>query len=97
MSLSGKQKRYLRALGTEMEPIVHIGKGGINENLLKQVVEGLEARELIKVRLLPNSEYEVAEIALDIAEKTEAELVQKIGRNFLLYKKSTKKNIITLP
>lgn len=95
--LSGKQKRFLRALGVEMTPIVQIGKGGVNDNLIVQVDGALEARELIKVRVLPNSDYEPKEIAQEIADEVQGQLVQVVGRNFLLYIKSIKKSIIELP
>ena len=55
MILKGKQKRYLRSLAVEMSPIFQIGKGGINENMIKQIVDTLEVRELIKVRVLNNA------------------------------------------
>ncbi|KUO51548.1 MAG: RNA-binding protein [Desulfitibacter sp. BRH_c19] len=95
--LSGKQKRFLRALGNELEPIVQIGKGGINKNLMAQVDEALEARELIKVRVLPNSEEIPKDVSIRIAEEVKSQLVQVVGRNFLLYRKSSKKDIIELP
>ena len=95
--LTGKQKRFLRALGTGLDPIVQIGKGGVNENVIKQVDEALEARELIKVRVLTNNEDSQKEIAPEIAEEVQSQLVQTVGRNFLLYRKSTKKDVIELP
>jgi len=95
--LTGKQKRFLRALGTALDPIVQIGKGGVSANVIIQVDEVLETRELIKVRVLTNSEEGPKEIAPEIAEQVQAQLVQVVGRNFLLYRKSTKKDIIELP
>ena len=55
MELTGKQRAQLRAMANELEPIVHIGKDGIGENLVKQANDALEARELIKCRVLDNS------------------------------------------
>lgn len=95
--LTGKQKRFLRALGTGLEPIVQIGKGGVNTNVIAQIDEALEARELIKIKVLTNSEDGPKEIAPIIAEQLQSYLVQVVGRNFLLYRKSTKKDIIELP
>lgn len=97
LSLIGKQKRFLRALGTGLDPIVQIGKGGISENLLVQVEEALEARELIKLRVLNNCWDEPKEIAKTLADETKSALVQVVGRNFLLYRPSSEKNIIELP
>lgn len=95
--LTGKQKRFLRSQGNEMEPILTVGKGGITEAVLAQADEALEARELIKGRVLPNSLEKTEEIASRSAESLGAELVQVIGRNFLLYRKSKKKIRIILP
>lgn len=95
--LTGKQKRFLRAMGNEMEPIIQIGKGGINENVIQQVHEALEARELIKGRVLQNCLEEPKIVAQELAAASNAELVQVIGRNFLLYRKSQEKPRIELP
>lgn len=95
--LTGKQKRFLRALGTGLDPIVQIGKGGVNAKVITQIDEALEARELIKIRVLTNSENGPKEIAPQIAEQLQSQLVQIVGRNFLIYRKSTKKDIIELP
>lgn len=95
--LKGKQKRYLRSLAVEMSPIFQIGKGGINDNMIKQIVDTLEVRELIKVRVLNNAAEPVDALAVAVSEATGSELVQVIGHNFLLYKESTKKPQIELP
>lgn len=97
MVLTGKQKRFLRSMGNEMDPILQIGKGGVTEAVITQTDETLEARELIKGRVLPNSIEDVQSAAEELAERTSAELVQVIGRNFLLYRESRKKPIIELP
>ena len=95
--LTGKQKKFLRSMGNEMEPILMIGKEEITENVIKQAVDALEARELIKCRVLQNCADVPQNIAAQLAEKVNAELVQVIGRNFLLYKKSEDKPRIELP
>ncbi|AFM01980.1 MULTISPECIES: ribosome assembly RNA-binding protein YhbY [Desulfitobacterium] len=95
--LTGKQKGFLRSMGNEMDPILQIGKGGVTEAVITQADETLEARELIKGRVLPNSVEDVQRAAEELAERTSAELVQVIGRNFLLYRESKKKPLIELP
>ncbi|GEM_PF-415938 len=97
LNLIGKQKRFLRALGTGLDPIIQIGKGGISGNLVVQIDEALEARELIKVRVLNNCSEEPKKLAKLLAEETNSVLVQVVGRNLLLYRPSGKKNIIELP
>lgn len=95
--LTGKQKRFLRSLGNEMEPILFVGKEEVTENVIKQAVDALEARELIKGRVLQNCADAPKNIAEQLAEAVNAELVQVIGRNFLLYKMSQDKPRIELP
>ncbi|MDA8441669.1 MAG: ribosome assembly RNA-binding protein YhbY [Peptococcaceae bacterium] len=95
--LTGKQKRYLRSLGNELVPIIQLGKGGLSDNLIKQTTDALAARELIKGRVLNNCLEVPREIAGELAVAVDAELVQVIGRNFLLYRKSKDKPVIELP
>lgn len=95
--LTGKQKRYLRSMGNEMEPILFIGKEEVTENVRKQADEALEARELIKGRVLQNCADVPQNIAFQVAEATKAELVQVVGRNFLLYRMAQEKPKIELP
>jgi RNA-binding protein len=95
--LTGKQKRYLRSLAHHLKPIFQIGKGGINENLIKQVNEALEKRELIKVSILQNAIEDKEELANELADRTNSELVQLIGSTIVLYKESVEHKEIQLP
>lgn len=95
--LTGKQRRYLRALGTGIDPVIHIGKSGYGEFINNQLNEALEARELVKVRVIPNSSELPREIAPQLAKDANAELVQVIGRNMLFYRRSLNKPSIELP
>lgn len=95
--LTGKQKRYLRAMGNEMDPLLQIGKEGVSEAVVMAAHEALEARELIKGRVLQNCLEEPKAAAESLASRTGAELVQVIGRNFLLYRESKTKPNIFLP
>ena len=80
-----------------MQPIIQIGKNGINEMLVKTIEDALEARELIKVSVLQNCMEEPKTLAMDIAEVLEAEVVQVIGKTIVFYKQSRKKKQIILP
>lgn len=97
MELRGKQKRFLRAMGVTMDPILTIGKDGVSENTLNQADGALGARELIKGRVLNTAPEGPEETAAAIAEATGAELVQVVGRNFLLYRRNLKEPKIELP
>ncbi|WP_242222857.1 ribosome assembly RNA-binding protein YhbY [Bacillus cereus group sp. BfR-BA-01380] len=95
--LTGKQKRFLRAEAHHLTPIFQVGKGGVNENMVKQIAEALEVRELIKVSVLQNCEFDRHEVAEEVAEGAKAELVQVIGSTIVLYKESKENKRIVLP
>lgn len=95
--LTGKQKRFLRAKAHHMDPIFQVGKGGVNENMVKQIRDALEARELFKVSVLQNCEEDKSVVAEQLAEGAEAEIVQIIGNTIVLYKESAENKQITLP
>lgn len=97
MELRGKQKRFLRAMGVTMNPILTIGKDGVSQNTITQAQGALQVRELIKGRVLNTSPEGPAETATAIAEATYAELVQVVGRTFLLYKENSEEPKILLP
>lgn len=95
--LTGKQKRYLRSLAHHVDPIFQVGKGGVNDHLIRHIEEALEARELIKVTVLNNSGEDRNEVGIELAEKAKAELVQVIGKIVVLYKESRDHKKIELP
>jgi RNA-binding protein len=84
-------------MANSIDAIFQVGKGGINENMIKQLDDALEARELVKIRLLPNSGMEVREVCRELAQELGAEEVQVIGTKFVLYRKSKKNPRIELP
>ena len=94
--LNSKQRAYLRSLATGLDTIFQIGKGGVSEETCIQIAAALEARELIKARVLDNSGYTAREAAEMLASRTGAEVVQVIGNKFVLYK-AAKKPVIELP
>lgn len=95
--ITGKQRAYLRSLSADLDTIFQIGKGGISEETCTQINNALEARELIKARVLDNSGYSAKEAATEISEAIGCEIVACVGSKFVLYKESEKKKRITLP
>ena len=95
--LTGKQKRFLRSQAHHLDAILHIGKGGVSESLINQVRLALEARELIKVSILQNCEYDRHEVAEMLAEGADAQLVQVLGKTVVLYRPSSNAKQIELP
>ncbi len=94
--MTSKQRAYLRKLAQKRDPVVQIGKGGVTPEVVASVNEVLEARELIKATVLDNCFEEVRDVANTVGERARAEVVQVIGRKFVLYRPA-KKPVIELP
>ncbi len=94
--LTSKQRAYLRSLANNLDCIFQIGKGGISEETCLQISNALEARELIKARVLDNSGYTATEAANAIADAISCDVVSCVGSKFVLYKESIKKKRIEI-
>lgn len=95
--MNSKQRAYLRKLAQPLDPIFQVGKGGVTPDLTNSVGEALEKRELIKLTILKNCPYEVRDVAEMIAERNHADVIQVIGRRFVLYRESSTNPEIVLP
>ena len=95
--LTSKQRAYLRKLSNGLDTIFQIGKGGISEEICLQIANALEARELIKARVLENSGYRASDAAQEIADAIGCDVVACVGSKFVLYKESENKKRIELP
>ena len=91
MDLTSKQRSQLRGLANSIDTIIHIGKDGVGPNLIKQADDALEARELIKGRVLENSLLSAREGAEELAKATRSQVVQVIGTKFVLYRETHSK------
>ena len=88
--LKSSQRAKLRAMANGIDPVVIIGKDGLGANFVQAVDEALEARELIKVKLLETAPVTVREAADSAAESTGVDVVQVIGTRFVLYRRRKK-------
>ncbi len=95
--LTGKQKRFLRSKAHHLNPIFQVGKGGVNENMIGQIADALEARELLKVSILQNCDEDRDTVAARLTKGTKAVLVQVIGNTIVLYKESRENKQLMLP
>lgn len=93
--LSGAQRRHLRALGHDLNPVVMVGQRGISDNLVENLEAQLLAHELVKVKVHDSGAME--EVAERLHEETGAQLAQKIGKMLLLYKPHPDEPQISLP
>lgn len=95
--MTSKQRAYLRSLANNLNAIFQIGKNGISDNLIKQINDALEARELIKLNVLATSPNEITYVASILAQKTNSELVQIVGNKITLFRQKKKDSKISLP
>lgn len=95
--MTSKQRAYLRGLANKLDAIFQVGKNGLNENLIKQVDDALEARELIKLSVLETAPEDNTSVANELASKTNSVLVQIVGNKVTLYRAKKKNSKIILP
>lgn len=90
--ITTKQRAYLRGLGNALEPVMQIGKEGIGENSLEAISSLLEARELVKIKVLKNCDERARQVCDKVCKQLGAEAIQVIGANFIIYRRSSKKD-----
>ena len=93
--LTSKDRASLRKIANSLETILQVGKGGIGEQVIKQANDALEAREIIKGKVLENAPAFAREVAEELAAATNSEVVQVIGTKFVLYRKNKKNPKVT--
>ena len=95
--MTSKQRAYLKGLAMDLTPVFQIGKSSVTPENVEAIAETFNTRELIKVAILKNCLDDPNEIAAVIAERTHSQLVQVIGRKFVLYKPFKENSKIVLP
>lgn len=95
--MTSKERAYLRSLANGIDAIFQIGKGGISDNLIAQLSDALEARELIKISVLETAPANAKALGNEIAEATNSILVQTVGNKITLYRARKKDSKIVLP
>lgn len=95
--LTGKQVRFLRALGHHLDPVVQLGKLGFTDDVQRAIDEALTQHELVKIRIGTECPEDRADLAGSVPAALGASLAQSLGRTLLLYRKHPKKPVIKLP
>jgi len=96
MELTSKRRAYLRKKAHDLNALVRIGKEGVTDNLIQSILDAIESRELIKVKILQNCEEEKMEIMEQLSQCKEFEVVGIIGRTIILFKENKDKPVISL-
>lgn len=95
--LTSKQRAYLRAIANDMETILIVGKSSVTDEIKHQAELALEARELIKGKVLETAGISARQAAGEISDAINCDVVQVIGTKFILFKQKTKDSKIRLP
>ena len=86
MTLTSKQRAFLKGLAADLEPVFQIGKSSVTPEVTSAITESFNTHGLIKITVLKNCLDDVKEVANTVAERTRSDLVQVIGMKFVLYK-----------
>ena len=86
MTFTSKQRAYLKSLAADLEPVFQIGKSSVSPEVVTAITETFNTHELVKITVLKNCLDDVKEVAITVSERTRSDLVQVIGRKFVLYK-----------
>jgi RNA-binding protein len=95
--LTGKQRRYLRALGHHLAPVMQIGHEGLSDAVVSEANAQLDVHELIKVKVGESSPVSRHDAAAALADKTSSAVAQVLGRTFLLYRRRSRDPHLKLP
>ena len=92
MSLSNQERKRLRQIGHSLNPVVMLGNQGLTDNVVEEALRALADHELIKVKVAGEDKEQRLLLLQGLADKTEAQIVQQVGKMALLYKKAAKQN-----
>lgn len=95
--MTSKQRAYLKSLAGTLEPIFQVGKASVTPEYTEAIRESFNTHELIKIAVLKNCIDDPKEIASVLADRTQSQVVQVIGKKIVLYKPDKDKPKIILP
>lgn len=95
-TITSKQRSKLKSIAATLSPMAQIGKGGITDNVLKTLSDGLDAHELIKVNILETADTDAKNLAENVADLLDAIPVAVIGRKAIFYRYSQRQNFVHL-
>lgn len=95
--MTSKQRAYLKSLASKLDPVFQVGKASLTPELTEAIGQAFNNNELIKVAVLKNCMDDPRDIAQLVAERTHSQVVQVIGKKFVLYKPDKDKPKIQLP
>ncbi|PIP03733.1 MAG: ribosome assembly RNA-binding protein YhbY [Zetaproteobacteria bacterium CG12_big_fil_rev_8_21_14_0_65_54_13] len=90
MALSSKERKDLKARAHHLKPVIRVGQKGITESLVLETEQALDIHELIKVHISGEDRDQCKLSGLELASQSHAEVVDHIGKTYILYRKQKK-------
>ena len=94
--MNSKKRAFLKKKSHNLEPMVRIGKDGLNENIIQSILDAIDSRELLKVKILQNCEEEKGTIYSKLMDVKDFEVVGMIGRTIIIFKENKDNPSISL-
>ena len=94
--MKSKKRAFLKKKAHNLEPMVRIGKDGLNENIIQSILDAIDSRELLKVKILQNCEEEKGTIYSKLMDVKDFEVVGMIGRTIIIFKENKDNPSISL-
>ena len=91
--LTSSERAKLKSIAQNLTPIFQIGKNGVGDNQVNDILDALAAHELIKISVLKSAEAPTKLVLDEVCERTGAEPVQAIGNKIVIYKRSSKDGV----
>lgn len=88
--LTSKQRAEFRSQANGLEVTLMVGKGGVSDQLITEAEKLLEAKELVKGRVLETAMMTAREASEAICESTGADGISCVGATFVIWRKSKK-------
>lgn len=74
----------IKRVGHGLKPTVHVGKDGVTETLIEEIIKQVKGRKVVKVRLLPSVDEDREEVANELASRSNSVLIEVVGHTVLL-------------
>ena len=97
VTLTGKDRRALRAMGNPLRAVVYVGKEGVTDALLQSIGEAHARHELIKVKIVELAGHDRKDVAAQLEQRTDSQVVGMVGGTILLYRRDPESPKIVLP
>jgi RNA-binding protein len=97
MTLTGKQRQFLRGLAHALEPVVRVGRAGASPSVIEETKRSLASHELIKIRIDNDDSSQRKALAEELAKACDAEVAGTIGKLAILYRRRDEDPEIEIP